>query len=47
MSKSNDLQDLMQKLGKLTESKEKLTKMGIQSQCIIQIGHSKNELEQL
>ena len=25
----------MQKLGKLTESKEKLTKMGIQSQCTI------------
>lgn len=34
--KSNDLDDLMKKLGELTGSKEKLTKMGIQSQQIIQ-----------
>ncbi|WP_316824782.1 glycosyltransferase family 4 protein [Pedobacter miscanthi] len=34
--KSNDLDDLMQKLTELAESKEKLTKMGIQSQQIIQ-----------
>ncbi len=34
--RSNDLNDLMQKLGELTGSKEKLIKMGIQSQQIIQ-----------
>ncbi|WP_240183067.1 glycosyltransferase family 4 protein [Pedobacter jeongneungensis] len=34
--KSNDLNDLMQKLGELTESKEKLAEMGMQSQQIIQ-----------
>lgn len=34
--KSNDLNDIIQKLGELTGSKEKLTKMGIQSQQIIQ-----------
>jgi len=34
--RSNDLDHLMQKLGELTGSKEKLTKMGIQSQQIIQ-----------
>jgi glycosyltransferase involved in cell wall biosynthesis len=34
--KSNDLDDLTQKLTELTESKEKLTEMGIQSQQIIQ-----------
>ncbi|QNN43017.1 glycosyltransferase family 4 protein [Pedobacter roseus] len=34
--RSNDLDELMQKLGELTDSKEKLTKMGIQSQQIIQ-----------
>ncbi|WP_209444216.1 glycosyltransferase family 4 protein [Pedobacter borealis] len=34
--RSNDLDDLMRKLGELTSSKEKLTKMGIQSQQIIQ-----------
>ncbi len=34
--RSNDLDDLMQKLRELTGSKEKLTKMGIQSQQIIQ-----------
>lgn len=34
--RSNDLNDLMQKLGELTGSKEKLTKMGIKSQQIIQ-----------
>lgn len=34
--RSNDLDELIQKLGELTDSKEKLTKMGIQSQQIIQ-----------
>ncbi|MGN7986685.1 glycosyltransferase family 4 protein [Pedobacter sp. 22226] len=34
--KSNDLDDLVKKLGELTDRKEKLTKMGIQSQQIIQ-----------
>jgi len=36
----------MQKLRKLTESKEKLTKMAIQSQCIIQNWSSEKQVKQ-
>jgi len=43
--RSNDLDDLMQKLRELTGSKEKLTKMGIQSQQIIQSWSFEKQVE--
>jgi glycosyltransferase involved in cell wall biosynthesis len=43
--RSNDLNDLMQKLRELTGSKEKLTKMGIESQQIIQSWSFEKQVE--